>query len=569
MPLPTTGDYALSAQDVVSFAFGKPDYDLDRPVFIDATDPSHSLSYRQAKDLVQKLIAGFHAEGLNVGDRVCIHAYNSIYYPIICLAIVGCGGVSVGTNPTYTSHELAHALKLARPRFVVTESEAAPSLQKALSSTGRSKTTPVFLLNAPAGIGGDNGGQHSPRSWQTLLNHGSRPWKTFQDRTTAIETTACLFYTSGTTGQPKCAMTSHHNLVAEHQLFYERNPRRYPFRAVLSMPFFHIGVLPTVLISQLREGRHCYIMRRFELEPFLAYHARYDVTEAFLVPPMILRIVMSGLSDPASPNYKYSLRSVKNGYSGAAPCSPEVLKRFQSLLAKGATMSQIWGMTETTSVATTVPSDLLSAAAAGQIDVAGTVGTALPTLTLKLVDEQGEDVSNGGRGQLCVKGPTVTQGYFENENATRESFDSDGYFHTGDVIEVDVKSGLLSVVDRAKELIKVRGFQVAPAELESTLLSHPNIVDAGVVGVKLSDENQEEEVPRAYVVRRDGVDAAQMLTEEDVQAFVRARLASYKALAGGVQFVDALPKLANGKILRRVLREWEAATRRAATSSKL
>lgn len=522
---------------------------------IDATNPSLSLSYNQAKHLVQQLIAGFHAAGLSEGDRVCVHAYNSIYYPILCLAIVGCGGVSVGTNPAYTAHELAHSVKLARPRFVVTESEVLGSLEKALQTNGLHNTTSIFLLDGLSGSDVEASGKSQHTSWRTLLGKGLRPWKVVHDRDSAARTTACLFYTSGTTGLPKCAITSHYNLVAEHQLFYERNPRSYPFRAVLSMPFFHIGVLPTVLISQLREGRQCYIMRRFELEPFLSYHAKYQATEAFLVPPMILQIVMTGLADPTSPKYKFSLRSVKNGYTGAAPCSPELLKRFQSLLADGATMSQIWGMTETTSVATTVPRDLLNAAAAGRIDISASVGKALPTLSLMLTNESGEDVTATGTGQLCIKGPTVIRGYFENDNATKDSFNSEGYFKTGDIVKVDSITGLIYVVDRAKELIKVRGFQVAPAELESALLSHPHIVDAGVVGVKITND---EEVPRAYVVRREGPDG-RSLTEADVQTFVRQRLSGYKALVGGVQFVDNLPKLANGKILRRVLRDQAAA----------
>lgn len=530
-------------------------------MFAESSNDAHSISYNQAKVLVQKLIAGFHASGLKDGDRVSIHAYNSIYYPILCLAIVGCGGISVGTNPAYTSHELAHALKIARPRFVVTDLDAVSNLQVALDSIELHDKTVIFVLDSSANGEPEITSQKRLRSWQALLGHGSRKWRVFKDDVTSSNTTACLFYTSGTTGLPKCAEISHRNLVAEHQIFYERNPRKYPFISVLSMPFFHIGVLPTVLVSQLREGRRCYIMRRFELEPFLSCHERYEATEVFLVPPMILQIVMTGLADPNSPNYMYSLRSVKNGYTGAAPCSPELLKRFQALLADHATMSQIWGMTETTSVATTVPSELLKVAAAGKSDISATVGMALPTLVLKLIDEAGEDVSSSGLGQLCIKGSTVIQGYFENEKATKESFDDEGYFRTGDVARVDLKSGLVYIVDRAKELIKVRGFQVAPAELESTLLSHPHIVDAGVVGVKISDN---EEAPLAFVVRQDRL-AAQKLTGAEVQAYMRGRLAGYKALTGGVYFVDALPKLANGKILRRELREW-VATRRGITS---
>lgn len=139
-------------------------------------------------------------------------------------------------------------------------------------------------------------------------------------------------------------MTSHLNLIAEHQLFFEAWPRSYPYRVVLCMPFFHVGVLPQVLVSAIKEGREGYVMRRFDLEPYLCYHAKYQVTEVFSVPPMLVSVVMSGLADPRSKNYKkeFSLKSVRNGTVGAAPCSADLQKRFQDLLADDATMGQVW-----------------------------------------------------------------------------------------------------------------------------------------------------------------------------------------------------------------------------------
>jgi len=154
-----------------------------------------------------------------------------------------------------------------------------------------------------------------------------------------------------------------------------------------------------------------------------------------------------------------------------------------------------------------------------------------------------------GRGEACVKGPTVIRGYFENEQANRESWDSEGYYKTGDVLQLDKNNGLLYVVERMKELIKVRGFQVAPAELEGVLTSHPEITDAGVIGIP---DDASGELPRAYVVLRNG----SKLTEKSIKAHAAKRLAKYKALHGGVVILDSIPKLASGKILKRVLREW-------------
>ena len=165
-----------------------------------------------------------------------------------------------------------------------------------------------------------------------------------------------------------------------------------------------------------------------------------------------------------------------------------------------------------------------------------------------MTDEDGNDVSASGKGELCIKGPTVIQGYFENEKANRESWDAEGYFKSGDVVQADPKTGLMYVLERVKELIKVRGFQVAPAELEGVLISHPSIVDAAVLGIPGKDDS---ELPRAYVVRRKGSN----LQASEVQDFMKEQLAGYKQLSGGVVFIDEIPKLPSGKILKRVLRE--------------
>jgi 4-coumarate--CoA ligase len=268
---------------------------------------------------------------------------------------------------------------------------------------------------------------------------------------------------------------------------------------------------------------------------------------------MVVSIVMSGLADEKSTTHKpeCSLRSVRNGTVGAAPLDGAMQKRFQALLAPGATFGQVWGMTETTSMAAIVPWDISRKQSSGEMDNAwGNVGRPLPCNKMKLIDENGKDVTDTGRGELCVKGPTVVKGYFENEKATRDSWDDEGFFKTGDVLRLDKETGLLFVEERVKELIKVRGFQVAPAELEGVLLSHPDVVDAAVIG-KTRDHNVE--VPKAFVVRRQG----SQLTADDVQAHMKERLARYKQLEGGVQFIESIPKLPSGKILKRILREAE------------
>lgn len=378
------------------------------------------------------------------------------------MAVIGAGGLEVGTNPSYTQAELSHGVRVAKIKFVLAEPEILPNMLEALRENGIDVGSKLFVLGTPATAGLPKG----RRSWRELLNHGEEDWIRFNDEKTATDTVAQLYYTSGTTGLPKCAVTTHRNLVAQHQLFFEANPRKYPMKLILAMPFFHVGIAPQVFTSVIREGREAYVMRRFDLVPYLTYHTKYQLTEVFTVPPMINAIVMSGLADETSKNYRKdcSLRSVQNGTAGAAPMSGDLQARFSRLIAPGGTFTPVWGMTETTTMFMLVPWAIARGCSAGKLDSAwATVGTPLPNLEAKLVDEHGKDVTESRRGELCVRGPTIVKGYYRNPKATAESWDNEGYFHTGDVIEVrphkDFETGkehmLCFVVERLKELIKV------------------------------------------------------------------------------------------------------------------
>jgi 4-coumarate--CoA ligase len=323
---------------------------------------------------------------------------------------------------------------------------------------------------------------------------------------------------------------------------------------------FHASSVPVAHTSALRGGQVSYIMRRFELEPFLFYAQKYAITELTVVPPLAIAIIMSPITK------KYSLKSVKQAICGAAPLSKESQERLkQMLLAPGTPFNQVWGMTETSCVAMMFFPP--------ESDDTGSIGRPTPNLDVKyvpnplfiyslsialhhannhrIIDDSGTDITAYDTpGELCVRGPIVICGYFDNPSANSESFDSDHYFRTGDIVYCSSASKKWYIVDRKKELIKVRGFQVAPPELEAVLLTHPQIVDAGVIGVNIG----EAEVPRAYVVRRPGDEGAR-LTESEVREWCRKRLAGYKDLVGGVVFADSIPKNASGKILKRVLRD--------------
>ena len=277
-----------------------------------------------------------------------------------------------------------------------------------------------------------------------------------------------------------------------------------------------------------------------------------------LVPPMVVALINCGLEDEARVKkcllyvkryaslHYFTLSHISNRstlYSvvaGAAPLDAATQARFQRHLPSGSSITQIWAMTELSCIATYFypPTS----------DATGSVGTFIPNLAAKIVDDDGNEIGPYDiRGELCVRGPTVIRGYLDNPRADSESFDEDGYFHTGDIAILSSKNDLWYIVDRKKELIKVRGFQVAPAEFEGVIFANRGVMVGGVFGVV----GWGGEVPRAHVIKRDGVE----LKEGEVMGWVGERLAGYKQLEGGVVFVRSIPKTASGKILKRVLRE--------------
>lgn len=521
----------IQTKDIISWTFEDLSYDWDMPIYIDQARPERSVSARQAKKMIRQIVAGLHANGFKKGDCVALHSFNDIYYSILFLGIIAAGGVFAGTNPSYTPFELVHHIKTAQTKFLLTEPEMMDQIKDAAKQSGI-RDSKIFILNflgqkIPAGF----------KPWTFLLEHGEKDWVRFDDEHTAKTTTAARLFSSGTTGLPKAAMLSHYNLIAQHTLVHEYVKKPYPVRRVIAVPMFHASSVPTAHTSALRSGHISYIMRRFELEPLLESISKYQITEIGIVPPIAIAIIMSPLTK------NYSLKSIKAASCGAAPLAKETQKRFHDLLEPSATVTQVWGMTETSCIASMFHYP--------EPDTTGAVGRMLPNVDAKLVDDDGNDITDYDvRGELCVRGPIVIAGYFNNPEANAKDWDKDGYFHTGDIAFISKLEKKWYIVDRKKELIKVRGFQVAPPEIEAVLLSHPGVIDAAVIGVSKKGEKDVEH-PRAFVVRRSGTNA----TEKELLAYCGERLAKYKALTGGVVFLDAIPKNASGKILKRILRE--------------
>jgi len=275
-----------------------------------------------------------------------------------------------------------------------------------------------------------------------------------------------------------------------------------------------------------------YIMQKFVFEDFLAIIQSRRITHLQVAPPILIML------DKRPETSNYDLSSVRNILCGAAPLSRELQNSIQRRLKLN--VVQGWGMTETTSAAMHVPG--------GRYDDSGSVGVLDPNTECKLVDDDGQLVRPGEPGEMYVRGPQICLGYWRKEEATRESLDSDGWLKSGDI--AIVRGNMFWIVDRKKELIKVNALQVAPAELEAVLLENSDIEDVAVVGITL----EEQEWPRAYVQLKEHKKGA--VSAEDIQEYMRGRVARHKLLVGGVKFVNEVPRLASGKLERKVIKQW-------------
>jgi acyl-CoA synthetase (AMP-forming)/AMP-acid ligase II len=355
-----------------------------------------------------------------------------------------------------------------------------------------------------------------------------------------------LPYSSGTTGLPKGVMLTHRNLVANVAQTRPLIDLQEDERIIAVLPFFHIYGLTVLMNQGLAWGGTVVTLPRFDLEDFLRTIQDQKITRAFVAPPILVALAKHPLVD------QYDLSSLTSILSGAAPLDESLAQAVEQRLRRGAdtgvTVAQGYGMTELSPVSHTTPDTGHEPPGAEGHEVPkGSVGYAIPNTECRLVDPaSGEDAAEGERGELWIRGPQVMKGYLNNEQATAATVDAEGWLHTGDVAVVD-DHGRYTVVDRVKELIKYKGYQVAPAELEAVLLNHPGIADAAVIGVP--EKETGEELPKAFVVRVPGSE----LTEEGVMEFMAAKVAPHKKIRF-VEFIEAVPKSAAGKILRKDLK---------------
>ncbi|SDF69198.1 4-coumarate--CoA ligase family protein [Klenkia brasiliensis] len=503
----------------------------DAPALVDGLS-GETITHAQLVGYVDRFAAALHARGLGKGDVVAVFSPNTIWFPVVFHGIAAAGCVMSPVNSLYTPDEIAFQLRDAGAKLLVTVS---PFLDRARPAMEKAGVTDLVVLDGAEGAD----------SLRDLLTTQAPSVSPDIDPATDLVT---LPYSSGTTGLPKGVMLTHRNLVAnvaQTRPLIDLAPGGERIIAVL--PFFHIYGLTVLMNQGLQWGGAVITLPRFDLEQFLRAIQDHRVTRAFVAPPILLALAKHPLVE------QFDLSSLRSITSGAAPLDESlalaVEQRLRGLAGAGedgVTVAQGYGMTELSPVSHTTPDR--GTGPAGDPDVPkGTVGYAIPGTECRLVDPAtGEDAAAGQSGELWVRGPQVMAGYLNNEQATRDTLDGEGWLHTGDVAVVD-DLGRYTVVDRVKELIKYKGYQVAPAELEAVLIAHPGIADAAVIGVK--DEESGEELPKAFLVRAPG----SAITEDEVKAYMAEKVAPHKKIRI-VEFIEQVPKSAAGKILRKELR---------------
>lgn len=490
-----------------------------RPALVDSVT-GRTITYAELPELVDRAAAGLARLGISKGDVCGIFSPNTPEYPIAILALARLGAVATTASSLCTTDDLARQLADSQARLLITSHSLAPTWSAAVAGSCVEHVLTFERANAAGGA--------SQARWfgELLAERGTPPRVAIHPMDLVA-----LPYSSGTTGLPKGVMLTHRNLVA-NILQADAAGHYLPDAdiAIAFLPFFHIYGLVVISLLGLWSGATMVVMPKFELEAYLDLVERYHATILHVVPPVMVALA----KHPSITGRDFS--SVRTLFSGAAPLGVDVIEQCTRRI--GCTLQQGYGLTETSPVTHITFND------PSQIKY-GSVGTLVPNTECRIVDPATRgDVAQGQDGEIWIRGPQVMRGYLNCPDETRATIDEEGWLHTGDIGHAD-DDGHFFIVDRLKELIKYKGMQVAPAELESVLLSHPAVADAAVV--PLPDE-EAGEIPRAFVVLK------AQATADELMAYVAQQVAPYKKIRR-LDFIDAVPKSASGKILRRLLRD--------------
>ncbi|TYJ23116.1 hypothetical protein E1A91_A08G169500v1 [Gossypium mustelinum] len=509
--------------DVVSFIFS---HQHDGVTALIDSSSGYSISYSKLLPLVQSMASGLHHLGVSQGDVVLLLLPNSVHFPIVFFSVLYLGAIVTTMNPLSNMMEVKKQIVDCGVRFAFTLLENVDKLQK----------LGVHAIGVPENMDLDSE-KTGFLSFRKLIGgqFGKAPRPVIRQ-----QDTAAIMYSSGTTGVSKGVVLTHGNFIAMTELFvrfeasqYEYSSSKNVYLAVL--PMFHIYGLSLFVVGLLSLGSSIVIMRRFDASELVKVIDDYGVTHFPVVPPILTTLTMR-----AKHVCENSLQSLKQVSCGAAPLSRKTILDFVQALPH-VDFVQGYGMTESTAVGTRGFNN-------EKHHNYSSIGLLAPNMQAKVVDWNSDSsLPPGFHGELWLRGPAIMQRYINNVEATNMTIDKDGWLRTGDIVCFD-EDGYLYLSDRLKEIIKYKGYQIAPADLEAVLISHPEILDAAVTSA--ADEVCGE-IPVAFVVRRHGC----TLTKGAVIDFVANQVAPYKKVRR-VVFTESIPKSAAGKILRKELKSF-------------
>ncbi|CAL2045732.1 unnamed protein product [Caenorhabditis brenneri] len=501
--------------------------------FISGDDPKLTLTFEQLRKDAFAVASYLHSIGFKK-DVAAVVLPNVFQYASFFIGCAMNGGAISGASALFTDYELQRQFIDSRAKVVLTNEE---SLPKAIIAAKQSPNIQKIIV-IPKSTGSSFPAHVI--SWNEVI--ATRVITVPKVQVDVHKDILLLPYSSGTTGSPKGVMLTHHNYTSMITLYLSNEEHRiskvldstwknYDEKTILLLPFYHaygFGLLNHCLLK----GMTGIVMSSFQPNIFLRAIQDYGIRILGVVPPIMLFLAKNPLCA------KFNLNSVQLVKVGAAPVGKDLIEELKRRYPNLKYVQQGYGMTEC-SMASHLP-DLTNN------QPFGSVGKLAPNLIMKVVEPGTlKEQPVNQRGEICVRGPTVMLGYLGRPEATASTI-IDGWLHTGDIGYIN-EDGNLFIVDRLKELIKVKGLQVPPAELEDLLLSHPKIRDCAVIGIP---DAKTGELPKAFVVRVDNT-----LSKKEIRRFIEGKVSSYKYLEGGVEFIEEIPKSASGKILRRYLRD--------------
>lgn len=492
---------------------------IDKEIFVNAQDGKVQTA-RQIFDLSGRLTSLLQKKyRVNYDDVVCTFTPNHINLTAMIYGILGLGAVVSPANVAYVAKELHHQLNVSGSSVVVTVPQLRKVVQEACDQGSLSVRHILYLDDLV-----DEAQQYQVQLPVELPDEVARTKDAF------------YCFSSGTSGVPKGVMTTHFNItsnIQQSEKAAQHAGQSLGDRVAIGfLPMSHMYGLMRIVLAGPYFGGKCVIMEKFDFALLLKCVVKYNIEALPVVPPIVVLLAKHPLVD------KYPVKGIiQDLHCGAAPLSDSVIEAVTKRL--GCDIKQGYGLTETSPVCHVASYD-------PENYNKDSVGWLAPSVQARIVDLEGNDVPQGERGELWMKGPNIMKGYLNNPEATAEVFTTDGWFKSGDVAVID-ETGQFYIVDRVKELIKSNGFQVAPAELEAILLSHPKVSDAAVIGHLIKEEATE--YPRAFVCLTDS-----KTSPLEIKNWFDTKVARHKRLWGGIAVLDAIPKSASGKILRKELR---------------